>query len=55
MGEEEKVYKVLVGKPGGNRPLRRSRCRWQIGIRIDLMQIGWGVKLIQLAQDRDRW
>jgi hypothetical protein len=35
MGEEKKVYKVLVGKPERKRPLGRLRCRWN-GIRMDL-------------------
>jgi hypothetical protein len=35
MGEERKVYKVLVGKPEGNRPLERPRRRWEYGIRMD--------------------
>jgi hypothetical protein len=43
MGEERKVYKVLVGKPKGKRPLRRPRHRWEDGIRMDLREIGWGV------------
>jgi hypothetical protein len=56
MGEERKVYKVLVGKPEGKRPLGRSRRRWQDGIRINLGEIGLGgVDWIRLAQDRDRW
>jgi hypothetical protein len=42
MGEERKVYKVLVGKPEGNRPLRRPRRRWKDGIRMDLREIGFG-------------
>jgi hypothetical protein len=50
------VYKVLVGKPEGNRPPRRPRRRWEDGIRIDLREIGLGgVDWIRLAQDRDRW
>jgi hypothetical protein len=50
------VCKVLMGKPEGKRPLERPRCRWKDGIRMDLMEIGWGrVEWIQLAQDRDRW
>jgi hypothetical protein len=50
MGEERKVYKVLVGKPEGKRPLGRPR------IRMDLGEIGLeGVDWIRLAQDRDRW
>jgi hypothetical protein len=53
MGEERKVYKVLVGKPEGKRPLGRPR---EDGIRIDLRKIGFGgVDWILLSQDRDRW
>jgi hypothetical protein len=40
MGEEIKVYKVLVGKPEGKRPLRRPRYRGEDGIRMDLKEIG---------------
>jgi hypothetical protein len=40
MGEERKVYKVLVGKPRGKRPLRRPRSKWEDGIRMDLREIG---------------
>jgi hypothetical protein len=36
MGEERKVYKVLVGKPEGKRPVGRPRRRWEDGIRMDL-------------------
>jgi hypothetical protein len=55
MGEESNVYRVLIGKPEGKRPLGRPRRRWQGGIRMDLREIGWGsVDWIQLAQDRDR-
>jgi hypothetical protein len=50
------VYRVLMGKPEGKRPLGRPRHRWEDGIRMDLREIGWGcVGWIQLAQDRDRW
>jgi hypothetical protein len=56
MGEERKVYKVLVGKPEGKRSLGRPRRRWEDGIRIYLRETGLGgVDWIQLAQDRDRW
>jgi hypothetical protein len=56
MGEERKVYKVLVGKPEGKRPLGRPRHRWEDGVRMDLKEIGLGgVDWIPLAQDRDRW
>jgi hypothetical protein len=43
MGEERKMYKLLVGKPEGKRPLRRLRHRWEDGIRMDLEKIAWGV------------
>jgi hypothetical protein len=43
IGEERKVYKVLVGKPEGKRPLGRPRRRWEDGIRMDLREIGFGV------------
>jgi hypothetical protein len=56
MGEERKVYRVLVGKPEGKRPLGRPRRRWEDGIRMDVREIGLGfVDWIRLAQDRDRW
>jgi hypothetical protein len=42
MGEERKVYKVLVGNPEGKRLLVRPRCRWEYGIRMDLRESGWG-------------
>jgi hypothetical protein len=41
MGEERKVYKVLVGKLEEKRPLGRSRRRWEDGIKMDLREIGW--------------
>jgi hypothetical protein len=43
MGEGRKVYRVLVGKPEGKRPLGRPRRRWEDGIRMDLSEIGLGV------------
>jgi hypothetical protein len=53
MGEERKVYKVLVRKPEGKRPLGRPRRRWEDGVRMDLREIGFGgVDWIRLAQDR---
>jgi hypothetical protein len=56
MGEEKKLYKVLVGKPEGKRPLGRPRRRWEDGIRMDLREIVLGgVDWIRLSQDRDRW
>jgi hypothetical protein len=56
MGKYREVYKVLVGKPEGKRPLRRPRLRWEDGIRMDLREIGLGdVDLIRLAEDVDWW
>jgi hypothetical protein len=52
----KKVYKVLVGKPEGRRPLGRPRRRWEDGVRMDLTEIGLEcVDWIRLAQDRDWW
>jgi hypothetical protein len=42
MGEERKVYKVLVGKPKEKRPLERPKHRWEDVVRMDLREIGWG-------------
>jgi hypothetical protein len=51
---ERNVYRLLMGKPEGKRPLGRPRRRWEDGIRMDLREIGWAsVDWIQLAQDRD--
>jgi hypothetical protein len=53
---DRKLYKVLVGKPEGNRSLVRPRRRWEDGIRMDLRETGYGsAEWIQLAQNRDRW
>jgi hypothetical protein len=41
MGAKRDVYRILVGKPEGRRPLRRPRCRWVDNIKIDLRKIGW--------------
>ena len=56
MGEEKGVYRVLVGKPEGNRPLGRPRRRWVDNIRTDLQEVRYGyMDWIALAQDRDGW
>jgi len=56
MGEESEVCRVLVGKPGGKRSLRRPRRRWVDNIRMDLQEVGCRyMDWIGLAQDRDRW
>jgi hypothetical protein len=53
MGEGRGIYRVLVGRPEGKRPLGRSRRRWEDNIKMDLMEIGIdGKNWIQLAQDR---
>jgi len=50
------VYRVLVGKPGGKRPLERPRRRWEDNIKKDLQEVGCrGMDWIELTQDRDRW
>jgi hypothetical protein len=56
MGEGRNMYRVLVGKPEGKRPLQRPRCRWEDEIKMDLREMGWGgVEWIHLAQGRDCW
>jgi hypothetical protein len=55
MGEESKLYKVLVGKPEGKRPLGRPSRSWEDGIRMILVRLAWGGEWIQLVQVRDRW
>jgi hypothetical protein len=56
MGEARGVYRVLVGKPEGWRPLGRPRHRWEDNIRMDVREVEWGcVDWMELAQDRDRW
>jgi hypothetical protein len=55
-GEGRVVYRVLVGRPEGKRPLGRSRRRWEVNIKTDLREIGIeGANWIQLAQDRVQW
>jgi hypothetical protein len=56
MGEKRNVYRLLVGKPEGKRPLGRPRRRWIDNIKVDLLEIGLSVvDWIGLAQDRYRW
>jgi hypothetical protein len=43
MGEGRNVYRILVGKPEGKRPLERPRRRWEDGMKMDLMETGCGV------------
>jgi hypothetical protein len=56
MGEKRNVYRLLVGKPEGKRPLARSRRRWIDNIKLDILEIGVNVVgWIGLAQVRYRW
>jgi hypothetical protein len=56
MGEKRNVYRLLVGKPEGRRPLGTPRCRWIDNIKKDISEMGLSVlDWIGLAQDRDRW
>jgi len=56
MGERRGLYRVLVGKPEGKRPLERPRRRCEDNIKMDLQEVGYdGMDWIELAQDRNRW
>jgi len=56
MCEERGVYRVLMGKPEGKRPLRRHRRRWEDNIKMDLQEVRFeGMNWLDVAQDRDRW
>jgi hypothetical protein len=56
MGEKRSVYRLLVGKPEGKRPLGRPKHRWVDNNRMDLGEVGWGdVDWIGLAQDKNSW
>jgi hypothetical protein len=53
VGERRGVYRILVGRPEGKRPLGRPRCKWEDNIKMDLREIKIdGVKWIHLDQDR---
>jgi len=55
-GERRGVYRVLVGKREGKRPLGRPRHRWEENIKMDLQEVGCGcMDWTEVAQDRDRW
>ena len=55
-GERRGVYRVLVGKPEGKKPLGRPRHRWEDNIKMDLQEVGCGgMDWIELTQDMYRW
>jgi len=55
-GGEERLCRILVGKPERKRPLERSRLRWEDNIRMDLQEVGRrGIDWRDLAQEKDRW
>jgi len=56
LGKRRGVYRVLVGKPDGKRPLGRPRRRWEDNMKMDMQEVGCGcMDWIKLAQHRDRW
>ena len=56
MGQGRGVYRVLVGRPEGKRPLGRPRRRWEDNIKMDLQEVGGDFEdLMELTQDRDSW
>jgi hypothetical protein len=55
MGENRGVYRILVGRPEGRRPVGRPRPRWEDNIKMDIQEVGWGMDWIELAQDRNKW
>jgi hypothetical protein len=56
MGEGRAVYRVLVGKLEGKRPVGRPRRRWEDNIKMDLQEVGGGCgNWLELAQNRNRW
>ena len=56
MGQSRDVYRVLVGKPEGKRPLGRLGRGWEDNIKMDLQEVGWvNMDWIDMAEDRDRW
>jgi hypothetical protein len=56
MAEGIGVYRVLVGKPEGKRPLGRPRRRWDDSIKMELQEVGRGdMDWIELVRDRNRW
>ena len=56
IGERWSIYRVLVGKPEGKRPLGRPKLGWEDNIKMDLQEVECeSMDWIELAEDRDRW
>ena len=56
MGQGRGLYRVLVGKPEGKRPLGRPRRRWEDNIKMDLQEVGGSCgDWMELAVDKNRW
>jgi hypothetical protein len=56
IGEKRGVYRILVGKSDGKRPLGRPRRRWEDNIKMDIQEVECGdMDWIELDQDRNRW
>jgi hypothetical protein len=56
MGAGRVVYRILVRKPGGKKPLGRPRCRWEDNKKVDHQEVGCGgMDWIELAQERNGW
>jgi hypothetical protein len=56
MGDRRGTFRVLVGRPGGKRPLGSFRCRWEYNVKMDFQEVRWrGMGWIDLAQNRDSW
>jgi len=56
LGEGRGVYRTLVGKPEGRRPLGRPRRRWKDNIKTDTQEVGcWVMDWMELVQDRNSW
>jgi hypothetical protein len=55
-GERRNAYRIWVGKPEGKSPPRRSLCRWDDNIKMNLREMGWsGMDWTNLGQIRDQW
>jgi len=56
IGDSRSIFRVLVGKPEGKRPLGKPRRRWEDNKKMDFQEVGYsGMDWIELAQDRERW